>query len=489
MHPVVATALVLSLSVLCLPAQVCRLSIAGLNRARRVMGPVHAECPGALPHTAPFGNWGVTSNFGGKQNSHQFQGWCHLTPACDNAGRCGTSCRDGWYEWNSCTDHDLFQPPNCTLYNAAECTEQASVTGINVHGTRLVELPAPCPSDSDGDGLRDQGGCRETGALSLGTNFLSLYELDPGGPDELVQTLYFPATPVAPACDVWGCAPAGSQWVGPAFYDSPASPPRVFAEMAMVVNWGAFVDAGGACRLSLAALRTVSGASFAGPSVAPESIVSAFGEGLAPITAAAETLPLPTSLGSAIVRVTDRMGARRFAPVFFVSPRQVNFQVPPGTATGAATVELFRGEVLRATGTVLVEAVAPALFTANADGRGVAAALVVRATSDAGQTVQPVFQCGATAASCVPVPIDIGAGRAALVLFGSGIRGRSTPAAVNVTIGGQPAEVAHAGAQSQFVGLDQVNVALPAALGGRGEVTVVVNVDNRASPAVTIQVR
>ena len=50
-------------------AQVCRLSVAGLNRARRVTGPIRAECSTQVVHTAPFGNWGVTSNYGQKGNS------------------------------------------------------------------------------------------------------------------------------------------------------------------------------------------------------------------------------------------------------------------------------------------------------------------------------------------------------------------------------------------------------------------------------------
>ena len=78
----VALALMANVS---LYGQVCRLSVAGLNRARRVVGNIHAECPEVV-HTAPFGNWGVTSNFGSKNNTHQFDGWCHDTRVCDNAG-------------------------------------------------------------------------------------------------------------------------------------------------------------------------------------------------------------------------------------------------------------------------------------------------------------------------------------------------------------------------------------------------------------------
>jgi len=46
----------------CAQAQTCAFSIAGLNRARAVMGPVHSECPGSI-HGAPFGNWGASLDF------------------------------------------------------------------------------------------------------------------------------------------------------------------------------------------------------------------------------------------------------------------------------------------------------------------------------------------------------------------------------------------------------------------------------------------
>ena len=70
-------------------AQVCRLSVAGLNRDRKVSGEIATECPAPV-HSAPFGNWGVTSNYGQKRDSHQFQGWCHDSRICDNNGDCKT---------------------------------------------------------------------------------------------------------------------------------------------------------------------------------------------------------------------------------------------------------------------------------------------------------------------------------------------------------------------------------------------------------------
>ena len=187
--------------------QVCRISTSGLNRNRRVVGPVHAECPITI-HSVPFGNWGVTSNFGQKQDGTQFQGWCHDTPICDNQGNCRTECRDGWYEWNSCTDIDQFRAPNCTLYNDKNCTAQVSATGQNIHGTRIVDLTVRCPSSSTPGGSATEGGCADIRMFDNGANFLSLYENDPGSTDDLIQTVYFPLTPVPLTCDVFGCKPA-----------------------------------------------------------------------------------------------------------------------------------------------------------------------------------------------------------------------------------------------------------------------------------------
>ncbi len=236
-------------------------------------------------------------------------------------------------------------------------------------------------------------------------------------------------------------------------------------------------------------VTSVSAASFTGTSLAPDSIVSAFGQGLATSTEAARSIPLPTALGGATVRITDRAGVERVAPLFFASPNQINFLLPPETARGQGTVTVKQGDRTAATGRVEVEPVAPGLFTANASGRGVAAALVLRVAADGAQTVTPVFQCGSAPGSCTGVPIDLGAetDQSFLLLFGTGIRGFSRPA-VAVTIGGEAAEVLGAGAQGQFVGLDQVNVRVSRRLLGRGEVNVVLTVDGRPSNTVTIRI-
>jgi uncharacterized protein (TIGR03437 family) len=473
-----------------LDAQVCRLSVAGLNQSRRVAGPVSAECPAPL-HTAPFGNWGVTSNFGPKLDGHQFDGWCHNTQICDNLSVCRTECRDGWYEWNSCTDHFLFRPPNCTLYNANDCTEQVSTTGINVLGTQTVDLPVSCPVDVDGDGTADGGGCSDIKSYSHGTNYMSIYELDPGTADELVQTLYFPQTLVNTNCGVWNCPPAGSQWVAPSAYDNPPSPPKVYAELATVVNSGIFLDQGGSCRGVVSFAASVSAASYTGPGIAPGSIASAFGRGLAGVTREATAIPLPTLLAGITVGVKDSSGTERLAPLFFVSPNQINYLVPEATSLGPAAITVRDGAQIVATGTLQPVPVAPGLFSANASGQGVAAALAVRVAADGSQTFLQVFQCEPVAGSCSATPVDLGTGneQTFLILFGTGIRGRSSLSAVKASIGGTDAEVQYAGSQNSLIGLDQVNIRIPGGLRGRGEVDVVLAVDGVISNTVTVKLK
>lgn len=455
------------------------------------MGPVNTECPDPL-HSAPFGNWGVTSNFGHKLDGRQFEGWCNSNQEIvDNNGVRRRVCGNRWHEWNSCTDHALYRAPNCTLYNSTGCSEQVSTTGVNVLGTQLVDLPVACPADSDGDGQLDQGGCSGVRTYSHGANFMSVYELDPLTGDDLIQTVIYPQTVVELSCDFWGCLPAGSPWLEPRAYDSPPSPPRIYAEMAVAVGWATFVDAGGVCKAANA-LQTVSAASFRGPLIASGSIASAFGRALAPATEAAAALPLPQALGGVRVTVSDQHQREYTAAMLFVSPEQVNFIVPLPLVPGPGAVKVFgpNGE-LRASGLVQIEQVAPSLFAANFDGKGVAAAVAVRVGPDGRQQVAEVFRCAEQGEACSGLLLDLGADseQVILSLFGTGIRWNRSLQSVRVTVGGEPADVLYAGSQLHYEGLDQVNVRLPRNLAGRGEVEVELEINGRQANLVTVSVR
>jgi len=235
----------------------------------------------------------------------------------------------------------------------------------------------------------------------------------------------------------------------------------------------------------------VSAASFFGSFAARESIIAAFGVNLSARTESATALPLPTELAGVSVRVQDAAGQERLAPLFFVSPGQINFQVPPDTASGPATLAVADRSGQLATGPLVVSTVGPGLFTANANGQGVAAAVALRVKADGTQSFEPVAAFDAASNGFISVPLELGpeGEQVFLILFGTGMRFRSAPVAVTARVGGATAEVLFAGAQGGFVGLDQVNLRLPRELIGRGEVGVVLTVDGRTSNAVQIKIK
>ena len=242
-------------------------------------------------------------------------------------------------------------------------------------------------------------------------------------------------------------------------------------------------DLGGA---STSPVSTVSAASFNGAELASESIAAVFGAGLANATESASGVPLPTTLGGVSVKVKDSLGVERNAALFFASPTQINFQVPPGTAAGAATISTGSGA-----GVLQIANVAPGMFSANSNGSGLAAALVLKIKADGSQSYEPVGRFDSALGRYVAVPIDLGAttDQVFLLLFGTGWRFRSSLAGVTATVGGTTCEVFFAGAQGDFVGLDQLNLRLPQSLQGRGEVTVAVSVDGKAVNGVSVTIK
>lgn len=226
---------------------------------------------------------------------------------------------------------------------------------------------------------------------------------------------------------------------------------------------------------------SVSAADFT-PRIAADAIVSGFGVGLANSVVAATELPLPTTVDDVSVRVTDATGESRLAGIFFGSAGQFNYHIPPETAPGLAVVTVFRDDVVLASGNVFVAPVAPSLFTANANGSGVPAALIQRVASDGTQTFEPVFE--GEAGALTPKPIAFGDGdRLFLLLFGTGIRAGQN---VVVRINGVEVPVLGSAAAPGFVGLDQVNAELLASLAGAGVVDVELIVEGEVANIVTL---
>lgn len=82
----------------------CNVTVTGQNRNRLVNGAANAECDAGL-HSAPFGNWGVRSNYRRIKDMDQFR---------------GLKWRDGLRtkrQWTSCTTRvEQYRAPDPLLY-------------------------------------------------------------------------------------------------------------------------------------------------------------------------------------------------------------------------------------------------------------------------------------------------------------------------------------------------------------------------------------
>jgi uncharacterized protein (TIGR03437 family) len=223
------------------------------------------------------------------------------------------------------------------------------------------------------------------------------------------------------------------------------------------------------------AFRDVNAASFVTGPLAKGSIVSAFGTNLAGSTATATTVPQPIKLGGDTVTIQDASGASISAPLFFVSPGQINFAIPDNAATGQAIITIQSGATAL-TASQQIVSVAPGIFSSN----GLAVGASVRLVNGVQQSTS-LLQNGAL------VPIDVSGGQTFLILYGTGIHNHMNPAVA--TVGGQKVNAAYAGAQGVYLGEDQINIQLPATLQGAGVIGVSLTVDGQSSNSVKISVQ
>ena len=224
------------------------------------------------------------------------------------------------------------------------------------------------------------------------------------------------------------------------------------------------------------------------PGLAPESLVSAHAPGISGFGGSAG-LPVPTTLAGLMINVQDSEGVSRLAPLLFASPApsQINFQIPAGTHAGAATLTILNGTAPAMVEYVTITAVAPSLFSADSSGTGPAAATAVSVSGSNVQTPVAVYQCELV---CSTVPIVLSANAQVVVsFFGTGIRGAGGASSVSCTIHGVSVPVQFAGPQPAFLGLDQINVALPLSLKGSGQSEVIVTAEGHASNAVLINIQ
>lgn len=244
---------------------------------------------------------------------------------------------------------------------------------------------------------------------------------------------------------------------------------------------------------------TVNGASFlTNGALAPETIASVFGVNLASSTISATPgQALPTNLGGVQVEVEGVL-----AQLFFVSPGQINYLIPAQTTGGTKSVVVRNGVGEVARGNIQIATTSPAFFTATQNGSGVPAGYVTRIAAGTSQiTNEPIYTV--TGGVVTPITIQRRNDQLFLILFGTGIRyapntntandiplpgGGTLPnvaESLEITIGGRVARVDFAGGQSQFYGLDQVNVLIPADAVASPTVPVIIKVRDANGNLVT----
>ena len=215
----------------------CRLSITMLNSNRHVLGEVNTEC--SWPR-APFGNWGVESNFGGRTNAFQFAGW---------------KGEDNLLQWDSCTsDCQRDTDYSCLWYNHDSnangyCDDQVSNAEYS-YATICVDMYGRnCPYDSNRDGSCDWGGCYGITQFSVSGQYLTLYELDDWlGGDDYVGNLSVDSgccTVSNLSCTPRSCYARYSQtYPTVSYYPGPLN---TTANVRMRIDWGSFIDYSGIC--------------------------------------------------------------------------------------------------------------------------------------------------------------------------------------------------------------------------------------------------
>jgi uncharacterized protein (TIGR03437 family) len=232
--------------------------------------------------------------------------------------------------------------------------------------------------------------------------------------------------------------------------------------------------------LATTPMSSVSAASYSG-SVSPDSLVATFATGV--------PAQPPGSIAGVGVDVIDNAGVKRSQQIVSVPANQVSFVLDQNTATGLAVVNLNLAGRLFASGLLQVDAIAPALFSADGSGHGPAVGDITRVGNSGNQTTNlAAYDSNSGTWSTVPVDLGQDGDLNILTLYGTGARHRSSVANVSLTVGGVTLPILFAGPQNSLAGVDLVSAGpLPLSLRGAGEVAAVLTIDGKVANRVTLR--
>jgi uncharacterized protein (TIGR03437 family) len=223
------------------------------------------------------------------------------------------------------------------------------------------------------------------------------------------------------------------------------------------------------------------GAGFTVNRLAPGSIVSIFGTGLAgAVLQAPAASTLPTALFDTEVTFNDIS-----APLYYVSPTQIDAQVPLELTPGPVAVQVIRNLAPSVKQVLNLLPAAPAILSVN--GQGTGSGLVFHAADFSLVTTASPAKTGETL-----MIYCTGLGAFKSTLKSGQLAPTPPPNTVNtpqVTIGGTSATVTQSSAAPGYAGLYLVGVQVPASSQTGNSVAVTLAVGSTTSNAVTIAIQ
>lgn len=212
--------------------------------------------------------------------------------------------------------------------------------------------------------------------------------------------------------------------------------------------------------------------------LAPGALISVFGVNFSTALTQASALPLPTEMGGASVTVNGRK-----MPLVFVSPNQINAQLPYDVPEGEAKIRVTTGQGASTEESINVGAAAPGIFTIAGGNRAVAInqdfSLNTAENAEARGQVLTVYLTGIG-----PLDGELAAGDPApnSPLFRAALDS-------SATIGGRTSPLLFLGLTPGFVGLAQANVQIPADAPTGTAIELVISVNRQRSNTALVAVK
>jgi uncharacterized protein (TIGR03437 family) len=221
----------------------------------------------------------------------------------------------------------------------------------------------------------------------------------------------------------------------------------------------------------------VNSASFAAAALSPGAGITIMGTNLAATTAQFSSVP-PTSLGGTTVTVNGQN-----VPLFYVSPTQINGQLPFEIPAGPATVIVTVNNQPSPAATVSVASAAPGIFLI-----GTNRAAVTNADGTVNTSGNPAASGDAITIYFTGIgPLDHPVATGQPAPLAGPLSQATLP--ISVSIGGQPATLLFAGLTPGSISLAQANVTVPQLPAGDYPVVIQVGTVISNAPVISVAAR